>query len=201
MRARIYDAAILPLTIKWYQAVLERLKPGARLLDVGVGTAGALCSNAELVRQLELDVLGVDIDAQYIEAAGQRVLDAGLQDHVKVRLQSIYDCTDAPFDAVYFSASFMLLPDPVAALEQVMGQLGPDGRIFFTQTFQDRRSRLMERAKPLLKKLTTIDFGTVTYEQDFRDTVEKAGMEIVDMVTLGGHGSRSYRLIEGRPRG
>lgn len=200
MRARIYDAAILPLTIKWYRAVLERLQPGSKLLDVGVGTAGALCSNAELVKQLELQVLGVDIDAHYIERANQRIVDAGLQEHVQVRLQSIYDCDDKPFDAVYFSASFMLLPDPVAALEQVMGQLAPGGRVFFTQTFQDRRSRLMEKAKPLLKKITTIDFGTVTYEQDFRATVEKANLEILDMVTLGGHGNRSYRLIEGRPR-
>ncbi len=199
MRARIYDAAILPLTRKWYRAVLDRLHPGAKLLDVGVGTAGALCANADRVRALDLQVLGIDIDPSYIERARQRVTEAGLTDRVELRLQSVYDCHDAPFDAIYFSASFMLLPDPVAALEQVMQQLGPDGRVYFTQTFQDRRSRLMEKLKPLLKKLTTIDFGTVTYEDDFRRTVENAGMEILDMVTLGGHGSRSYRMIVGRP--
>ncbi|MCA9569684.1 MAG: class I SAM-dependent methyltransferase [Myxococcales bacterium] len=200
MRARIYDAAILPLTIRWYRAVLERIEPGGRLLDIGVGTAGALCANADMVRNLDLHVLGVDIDAHYVERATSRVIESGLQDRVEIRLQSIYDCHDAPFDAVYFSASFMLLPDPVAALQQVMGQLTPDGRVFFTQTFQDRRSRLMERAKPLLKKITTIDFGTVTYEADFRSTVEGAGLEILDMVTLGGHGNRSYRMIVGRPK-
>lgn len=199
MRARIFDAALLPLTTRWYRAVLERLPPEARLLDVGIGTAGALCGNADIVRNRDLKVLGVDIDAHYIERAGQRIAEVGLQDHVQARLQSIYDCDDAPFEAVYFSASFMLLPDPVAALKQVMAQLTPDGRVYFTQTFQEKRSRVMEKAKPLLKKLTTIDFGTVTYEADFRETVTSAGLEIVDMVVLGRSGKRSYRMIVGRP--
>lgn len=199
MRARIYDAAILPLTTRWYRAVLERIPADARLLDIGVGTAGALCKNATLVRERNLSVLGVDIDAHYIERANERIEASGLRDQVKVRLQSIYDCDDAPFEAAYFSASFMLLPDPAAALKQVMGQLTPDGQIFFTQTFQDRRSPLMEKAKPLLKKITTIDFGTVTYEEDFTRTVTGAGLEIVDSVVLGKSGSRSYRMIVGRP--
>lgn len=200
MRAKIYDVAFMPLTIKWYRAVLERLPKGARLLDVGIGTAGALVANADLVKAQEMKVLGVDIDAHYIDRANEVVREAGLQDQVEARLQSIYDCDDAPFDAVYFSASFMLLPDSVAALKQVMGQLSPDGRVYFTQTFQERRSRFLEKAKPLLKKITTIDFGTVTYEEDFRRTVDEAGMDIVDMVVLGRQGSRSFRMIVGRPR-
>ena len=37
MRARIYDAALLPLTSRWYRAVLERLSTGDRLLSCGYG--------------------------------------------------------------------------------------------------------------------------------------------------------------------
>lgn len=199
MRALIYDAALLPLTGRWYRAVLERLPTGARLLDVGVGTAGALCRNADLVRNRDLRVLGIDIDADYVAHANRSVRKAGLAERVEIRLQSVYDCHDRPFDAVYFSASFMLLPDPSAALRQVMDQLGPDGRVYFTQTFQERTSPLLERAKPLLKRVTTIDFGKVTYEADFRATTAATGMELLEMVELGRTGSRSYRLAVGRP--
>lgn len=198
MRAMIYDAALLPLTSRWYRAVLERLPQGARLLDIGVGTAGALCRNADLVRNRELSVLGIDIDADYVSKAERAVRKAALAERVEIRLQSVYDCTDGPFDAAYFSASFMLLPDPAAALSQILGQLTPDGRVYFTQTFQERPSPLMERAKPLLKKLTTIDFGTVTYEADFRETTARGGLELLELVELGRTGSRSYRMAIGR---
>lgn len=200
MRARIYDAALLPLTSRWYRAVLERLDRGDRLLDIGVGTAGALTANADVVRNLDLQVLGIDIDADYLKRAQKLIDDTGLTEHVKVRQQSVYDCEDGPFEAAYFSASYMLLPDPPAALRQIMGQLSDDGRVYFTQTFQTRRSKVMETMKPLLKKLTTIDFGTVTYEEDFRSSVDSAGLVIEDMVELGSHGARSYRMIVGRPQ-
>jgi len=51
VRAWIYDRAILPLTASWYAEVLGRVPERARLLDVGIGTGGALVAHAELVRR------------------------------------------------------------------------------------------------------------------------------------------------------
>jgi tRNA A58 N-methylase Trm61 len=199
LRGLIYDAAILRLTRRWYAEVLGRLSPGARLLDVGIGTGSALAVNAETVHERDLHVVGVDIDADYVSRCQRKMDDAGLTDRVEVLLQSIYDHHGGPYDAVYFSASFMLMPDPPAVLQHVITQLGPTGRIFFTQTFQDRPSKLMEKAKPLLGKLTTIEFGRVTYEDDFRETVRSGGLELVELTTMARSGPRSYRLAIGVP--
>lgn len=200
MRGLIYDATILPLTSKWYAAVLGRLAPGSRLLDVGIGTGSALLSNAPLLRERDLTVVGVDIDADYIQRATGRIATAGVGDRVTVRLESVYDHQDGPYDAVYFSASFMLMPDPPAALEHVCGLLSPGGRVFFTQTFQERRSRVLEKAKPLLGKLTTIEFGRVTYEGDFRDTVAAGGVDLLELTTMSRRGTRTFRLAIGAPK-
>lgn len=54
----------------------------------------------------------------------------------------------------------------------------PDGYIYCTQTFQLERNVLLELIKPLLKYMTSIDFGKVTYEDEFRATMEAAGLEI-----------------------
>jgi len=199
VRAWIYDKAILGLTTRWYGEVLERLPQGAHLLDVGIGTGGALAKNAELLRAGDVRVTGVDIDPDYVKRARKRMEKAGLSDRVDVLLESIYDHQGGPYDAIYFSASFMLLPEPAVALQHVQGLLSPRGRIYFTQTFQDKESKVMEKVKPMLKAATTIDFGRVTYESDFRDVVAAGGVRLTELSVMGRKGTRSYRLAVGVP--
>ncbi len=201
MRAWIYDKAIVSLTSSWYASVLARLPDGARLLDVGIGTGSALARNADQVHRKDIRVIGVDIDADYVKSAKKAVVDSGLSDRVEVRLESIYDHSGGPYDAIYFSASFMLMPDPPAVLRHVTTLLADGGELYFTQTFQDKPSKFLEKAKPLLKKVTTIEFGKVTYEEDFLQTIASGGVEIIALEKLGSHGARSYRMAVGRPLG
>jgi SAM-dependent methyltransferase len=200
IRSLLYDTLILRLTARWYAEVLGRMPEGAALLDVGIGTAGALLANAERVQRKRLNVTGIDIDGDYIARARQRLHDSSLAERAEVRLESVYDHRGGPYDAVYFSASFMLLPEPERALRHCRTLLKPGGRIFFTQTFQQRPSRWMERFKPMLKRLTSIDFGRVIYEDDFRAQIRDAGLELDEFSVLSRHGSRASCLAVARPR-
>ena len=128
-RASVYDAAIVRMTAPWYRAVLERLPQGCRLLDVGIGTGSALLANAAIILAKELRVTGVDIDAAYVDRCRDAVERRGLTERIETRHESIYAHRGGPYDAVYFSASFMLLPDPVAALRHVGAMLTAGGRI------------------------------------------------------------------------
>lgn len=194
MRAWIYDRAIQPLTKGWYRAVLERLPASARLLDVGIGTGGALVANGDLLRARTLTVTGIDIDADYVKQATRAVHKATLDHRVHVELCSVYDHRGGPYDAAYFSASFMLMPDPGRALRHVSTLLKPGSPVYFTQTIHHTRNALVETAKPLLHTVTTIHFGRVTYESDFRAAVEDGGGTIREWVTLHENKQRSFRL-------
>ncbi len=200
MRAWIYDKAILPLTAGWYREVLERIPDESAVLDVGIGTGGALLANAELVRDKKLHITGVDIDADYVRRARKAVETHDISAHVDAKLESVYDHTGGPYDAVCFAASFMLMPDPPAALEHVKTLLSDRGQIFFTQTFEERKSFLAERAKPLLKRVTTIDFGQVTYEREFLKVLDAGDLEVLELTTMGQRGRRTFRLAMTRPR-
>ena len=199
LRGLIYDHTFAKLTINWYRAVLERLPEGAEVLDVGIGTGGAVIANADLIRGKKLKILGLDIDPDYLKRCRQALARAGLSDHVEVRLESVYDHQGGPYDAIYFSGSFMLLPDPVGALRHVLAQLKPGGRIYFTQTFHDQRSPLAEKIKPMLHRVTTIHFGQVTYLEDFCEVLRQAGAEVVDRVLLRKLRNTSFLLIEAAP--
>jgi hypothetical protein len=92
----------------------------------------------------------------------------------------------------------MLLPEPKRALRHCSALLNPGGRIFFTQTIQKERTRWMEMLKPLLKRVTSIDFGRVTYEDDFRAEIRAAGLELEELTTLARHGSRASCIAVAR---
>lgn len=198
-RASIYDAAVVRMTAAWYRSVLERLPPGCRLLDIGIGTGAALLANAGILRDQDLHVTGIDIDAAYVERCRRAVARGALDDRIRVRIESVDDHRGGPYDAAYFSGSFMLLPDPSRALRHVAALLAPGGRVYFTHTFEHERSRAAELVKPLLRLITTIDFGRVTYEPEFRRALAAAGVELDELRILRAGRRRSSVLAVARP--
>jgi ubiquinone/menaquinone biosynthesis C-methylase UbiE len=198
VRAWVYDRVIAGMTATWYREVLTRLPHGARLLDVGIGTGAALARCADLVRAKDLTVVVLDIDRDYLARCRAALERAGLTGRVTPVLGSVYDHRGGPYDAVYFSASLMLLPDPAAAIAHVASLLAPGGRLFATQTFHHRRNALLEWAKPLAQHVTTIHFGRVTYEHEFRKAFADAGVEIEELTTMRGTSHSSYRLAVAR---
>jgi len=200
-RGWIYDRLVAGMTTSWYREVIARLPDGARVLDVGIGTGSALARCADQVRAKDLALVGLDIDPDYLARCRLEMARAGLTGRVTPVHASVYDHLGGPYDAVYFSASLMLLPDPVGAIRHVAGLLAPGGRLFSTQTFHHRRSVLMERVKPMFHRVTTIHFGRVTYEDEFREAFEEAGVELEELTTLTDRGSSSYRMAVGRVRG
>lgn len=92
----------------------------------------------------------------------------------------------------------MIMPDNVKALKHASSLLKPNGRIFITQTIQTQRSKTVEVVKPLLKYLTTIDFGNVTYENELMQTFNEAGLTVLDNRAIADSSMdslRSYRLF------
>ena len=210
-RANVYDFFIIRMTSLWYRVVLERVPGGARLLDVGVGTATALVRSKEILERKNITVVGIDYDKAYIDKAATVVGDAGLGKRILLnctsiqnpKLRAVFTGT-AKFDAAYFSGSLTLMPDPVAALKCTAGMLTDNGVIYVTQTFQNRPSPIMERIKPLLRRFTSIDFGRVTYYSDVHNIVQKAGLAVIEDGPIPGsidNASQTARLLVLKPTG
>ncbi|MEC7984317.1 MAG: class I SAM-dependent methyltransferase [Myxococcota bacterium] len=193
MRAWIYDTIFHPLSKKWYRNILSSLPEGSRVLDVGVGTGSSLISNSDLIIKRKMNVMGIDIDPQYLKACRKRIEEENLSQYINVREQSVYTLDqNEKYDAVYFSASFMLLPDQKKALEVIKSCLDAGGLVCFTQTFEAKKTRFWEFVKPLLVRFTTIHFGEVTYEKPFLSLLEDSGFEIVKNDLLMKKGSNRH---------
>ena len=68
-------------------------------------SAWTLVNNAATVREKQLRWTGVDVDGTYLDAARERVDEAGIGPQVEILHQSVYDHEGGPYDAVYFGAA------------------------------------------------------------------------------------------------
>ena len=221
-KAVIYDTIILKMTEKWYRSVLEKLDDGSIILDVGIGTGGALLRCIDLIESKDLKIIGIDIDDAYVQAGKKSIEEAGLSDRISIDNVNVYDGkekilelaikyklggsdttvnSDGQFlDAVYFSGSFSLLPDPVKALQLVStfvkkeegggtndtNEKKKGGGIYITQTYQRRTPFFMPYVKPILKYITTIDFGQLVSEEDIMQTFKESGLKVVKHEVIEG---------------
>ncbi len=108
-----------------------------RLLDVGCGW-GSMALHA--AAHHDVDVVGITISERQAELARERVVEAGLDDRIEIRLQDYRDLGDGPFDAIssigmaehvgaknmsrYFSTLHELLRDEGRVLNHAIASVG-----------------------------------------------------------------------------
>mmetsp|Transcript_96664 Transcript_96664/g.171941 ORF Transcript_96664/g.171941 Transcript_96664/m.171941 type:complete len:260 (+) Transcript_96664:42-821(+) len=157
-----------------------------RLAFVGIDYEAAYVRKAETVlktadlwRQVPAETDGYRSGEYYCRVFERSIYDEGLEslcyeDPETSRKGPVPQ--ELRFDAIYFSGSLTVMPDPPAALKAVLPLLKTNGRIFITQTFQKKHSSLVAAIKPLMKYITTIDFGQLTTEADLDQIISDAGV-------------------------
>merc|ERR1711862_760664 len=138
------------------------------------------------------------------------IREQGMEANISVKCMSVYETSkeillenNAKFDAAYFSGSFSLLPDPVLALKQIsQHNVKSGGRIYITQTFQainehnngnKNSSLIISYVKPLMKYLTTIDFGYLINQKHILELYDKSGLEILHHDIIQGSVNNKYQ--------
>eukprot|EP00551_Chaetoceros_affinis_P012250 CAMPEP_0203667976 /NCGR_PEP_ID=MMETSP0090-20130426/4696_1 /ASSEMBLY_ACC=CAM_ASM_001088 /TAXON_ID=426623 /ORGANISM="Chaetoceros affinis, Strain CCMP159" /LENGTH=388 /DNA_ID=CAMNT_0050532283 /DNA_START=539 /DNA_END=1705 /DNA_ORIENTATION=+ len=215
--SKIYDFMILHMTEKWYESVLNQLDDNCVVLDVGIGTAGALLRCKEIIKKKNIKVIGIDYNPYYISAAKSSIEQNEMTELITVHCIDLYDGDKLKeviqnetteqgvglVDVVYFSGSFSLLPNPKGALLSVIPFLRTEaakkgakkssstGLIYITQTYQKRVLPLLSNVKPLLKYMTTIDFGQMVKVEEIHELLNDEEL-VENKLLLKEHG-----VIEG----
>src|SRR5574341_325853 len=133
--ARVYDMVFGAVLQPGRRAVIEalRLKPGDRVLEVGVGTGISLPLYPRDVR-----LTGVDVSSEMLERARARVARAKLA-NVEALLEMDAEqmsFPDASFDKVVAMYVISVVPRPAKVLEELHRVCRPDGEIFLVNHFQ-----------------------------------------------------------------
>jgi phosphatidylethanolamine/phosphatidyl-N-methylethanolamine N-methyltransferase len=145
--ARIYDVIFGAVLQPGRRAVLEalELRPGDRVLEVGVGTGISLPLYPRDVR-----ITGIDVSREMLEKARARVARARLS-NVEALVEMDAEAMafpDASFDKVVAMYVVSVVPQPAKLLEELHRVCRPDGEIFIVNHFQSENPIMgrLERA-------------------------------------------------------
>ena len=146
--ARVYDMVFGAVLQPGRKAVLDalKLKPGDRVLEVGVGTGISLPLYPREVR-----ITGIDISREMLERARARVTRAKLT-NVDALLEMDAEAMsfpDASFDKVVAMYVVSVVPRPAKLLEELHRICRPDGEIFLVNHFQSE-NRVMGAVERVL---------------------------------------------------
>lgn len=203
MRNKLYEWLIGDATNYCYRSCLDYFSENSAILDVGIGNGVMVKDYHAAIKKKRLDITGLDINSTYLRQCRALVKNYDLSDRIKLYEQSVEafrPLKDRSFDFILFSMSFMLLEDQEAVLERVSNWLRPEGEIVFFQTMFENRNRFIEMLKPRLKNLTTIEFGKVTYDDEFYGLLEKNNFSVrMDRCMKRTWYNGTYRIIAARP--
>ena len=155
--ARIYDTVFGPVLQPGRKGVLAalNLRPGDRVLEVGVGTGLSLQLYPRDVR-----ITGIDVSREMLEKARARVAHRRLE-NVDALLEMDAEQTnfpDATFDKVVAMYVVSVVERPAKLLEELHRVCKPDGEIFIVNHFQSDNALIGGIEKALSGFSSTLGF-------------------------------------------
>jgi phosphatidylethanolamine/phosphatidyl-N-methylethanolamine N-methyltransferase len=144
--AKVYDVIFGPTLHHGRLVAIERMaiKPGDRVLEVGVGTG----INTSLYPD-NCSVTGIDLSSSMLEKARERVRREGLR-HVRLHEMDAAHLifADDTFDIVYAPYLVSVVPDPVQVVREMRRVCKPRGKIVILNHFRSANAILsrLERA-------------------------------------------------------
>ncbi len=136
------------LVSEWLPAldgVVERLKRGARVADIGCGHGASTILMAQAFP--ESSFIGLDYHHGSITTARMRAAEQGVTGNTAFEVKSATEFDGRDFDLVCFMDCLHDLGDPVGALTRCREALKPDGKVLLVEPYAS--DRLEENLNPI----------------------------------------------------
>ncbi|MDA1000754.1 MAG: methyltransferase domain-containing protein [bacterium] len=151
------------------------LKPGERLLEVGVGTGLSLPLYSRQAK-----IVGIDISPKMLEKANEKVERESLGNvSLQVMDAQAMEFPDNSFDCVTACYVVSAAPDPFKVVSEICRVCKPGGRIVFINHFKSQNRFLAfceEAANVLVRKLgweTTLDLERLLQTNRLTPSIQK----------------------------
>jgi SAM-dependent methyltransferase len=131
-----YRAFTVDAWLPALQGVVDKLKAGGRVADIGCGYGTSTTIMAKAFPKSKF--FGFDSHAPSIEGAKKEAAAAGVGDRATFASHTAKDFPRGDgYDLICFFDSLHDMPDPVGAAKYALGQLAPAGTIMLVEPFAD----------------------------------------------------------------
>ncbi|HZX90577.1 MAG TPA: class I SAM-dependent methyltransferase [Rudaea sp.] len=113
--------------------VIERLRSGARVADIGCGHGASTLLMARAFPQSEF--VGVDYHEESVLTARARAVESGVTSNARFEVATAKDFSGNDYDLICFMDSLHDLGDPVGALAHARSALKPDGKVMLVEPY------------------------------------------------------------------
>jgi phosphatidylethanolamine/phosphatidyl-N-methylethanolamine N-methyltransferase len=171
--AKVYDL----IFGKVFQAGRERAPsllevfPGAKVLEVGVGTGLSIpywCKNAAIT--------GIDLSQKMLDQAEKRVAYLGLKNVELSKMDATQlQFADKSFDRVLAAYFISTVPDPVTVVQEMKRVCRPGGYLVFLNHFKSENPMMASVEKLISPLCYQVGFRT---DLGLNELMESAGLEI-----------------------
>jgi SAM-dependent methyltransferase len=136
------------LVSEWLPAldgIVERLKRGARVADIGCGHGASTIIMAQEFPKSSF--IGLDYHDASIAIARKRAVEQGVTGNIAFEVKAATEFDGHDFDLICFMDSLHDLGDPVGALARCRKALKPDGKVLLVEPYAG--DRLEENLNPI----------------------------------------------------
>lgn len=162
-----------------YRKALDYFPKGSKILEVGIGTGMCLSENSDIIKQKNLNIVGIDIDDEYIQKCKQTIQEAGLSDFCSAETKDLFDVEDK-FDYVFFMESYPVIPREIMKNMLFKAQSLTHvtfGNLVLVHNLCDSGGVLWKVIKRNLKYVVGADFGRVTSTKDWESFLKEMQFE------------------------
>ncbi len=134
-----YCANLLESWLPALDGVVEKLKAGAKIADVGCGYGASTILMAQAFPKSQF--YAYDYHPASIEKARQKAWKAGLSEHIEFKVSSAKEVPNEQFDLVCMFDCLHDMGDPVGAAKHVLETLKPDGTWMIVEPFANDETK------------------------------------------------------------
>jgi phosphatidylethanolamine/phosphatidyl-N-methylethanolamine N-methyltransferase len=169
------------------------LKPGERILEIGVGTGLSLGLYPKDVK-----ITGIDLSQEMLGQAFQRVAKMGLSNVELKKMDAQHlEFADDSFDTSVAMYVASVVPDPAQMVREIMRVTRPGGKIYIVNHFSRKGSVMSGIEKALSPLRPLLGFEPLFYLDDF---LIRAGLRNVDDIPIKPFGYwRLLRMENNKP--